>query len=273
MEPDPASVIVRKWSKRDVLWIKAYLERPVLSEAVLSGLEEFLRKTLPTWSSGLQVAVNVDSRTSIAVPPGSLGDVALKVAAPRNGLGSAVLRGSHRGIRVYLDSWEKTSPPELNMIAVEIGKVLTIEGSTPPDWAREFFTAMAAGLPLRYGNARLADEFGAKNMVDDASGLRAIGVKLTEGLPGLYWLNCFGPPYIELIGKEKLLSSPAYVVIEVSGKTVLALDESPLAWRTDDYRAREDAVLRHLGEVYFFLRDREGRKLKAPVFQASGATT
>ncbi|NOU74245.1 hypothetical protein GC098_23085 [Paenibacillus sp. LMG 31458] len=38
--------------------------------------------------------------------------------------------------------------------------------------------------------------------------------------PRLHWMNFFGPPYIELFGKEKLLSCPCFKMIEISDQVI-----------------------------------------------------
>jgi hypothetical protein len=38
----------------------------------------------------------------------------------------------------------------------------------------------------------------------------------TKYIPDVYWLTFFGPPYVKLFGRERLLSAPAYKVEELS---------------------------------------------------------
>jgi hypothetical protein len=90
---------------------------------------------------------------------------------------------------------------------------------------------------------------------------------LQKGLPGLYWLNYFGPQYVDLMGRESLLSAPAYDVKAAGDGVILALDESAEAWSTDAYRQREHVVIAHIGGQYFFSRFEPDRKLVAPQFR------
>src|SRR5262249_36006558 len=49
-----------------------------------------------------------------------------------------------------------------------------------------------------------------------------------ERLPGIYWANFFGRPYIEFFGRDRLLAAPCYQVREISESLVLLLAaESP----------------------------------------------
>lgn len=43
---------------------------------------------------------------------------------------------------------------------------------------------------------------------------------MRESLPNLYWLTVFGRPYIELFGKDRLLSTPAALVKALAGDIV-----------------------------------------------------
>jgi hypothetical protein len=86
--------------------------------------------------------------------------------------------------------------------------------------------------------------------------------------PGLYWLNFFGAPYVDLMGRERLLTAPAYEVKPVDDGVLIALDSSANAWQTAAYRQREQAVIAHLGEKYFFSRHDPARQTVAPDFRA-----
>lgn len=44
-----------------------------------------------------------------------------------------------------------------------------------------------------------------------------------ERLPGIYWANLFGRPYIEFFGREKLLATPCYRVCEINDDLILLL--------------------------------------------------
>jgi hypothetical protein len=51
-----------------------------------------------------------------------------------------------------------------------------------------------------------------------------------ERLPGVYWANLFGRPYIDFFGREKLLATPCHEVREISQDLIAVLaDDSPLS--------------------------------------------
>jgi hypothetical protein len=251
------------------LWCAFYVSRPIFGEAQLDELQRVIEEILPHWSSGMSVAKDEDSKDRIAVGHDDrLHDCLHRVAPPKRGLGSAVLFGAQRDLAFYLQHSEPALPPESNEIAIEIYRLPTVENQTASAWAREAFEAIAARLPIRYANAYADEEYYAKNMVDDETGVRAIGAKITHATPGLYWLNFFGRPYLDLIGRERLLSVPAYEVKPVDDGVLIALDSSADAWTTAAYQQREQAVIEHLGKQYFFSRHDPARQTVAPDFRA-----
>ncbi|MHB0936782.1 MAG: hypothetical protein ACYC6A_10365 [Armatimonadota bacterium] len=53
-------------------------------------------------------------------------------------------------------------------------------------------------------------------------------VWITEGLPGIFWVNMFGKPIVDVLGQEKLLSLPVYYKrVLGSGGILLVVKETP----------------------------------------------
>ena len=78
----------------------------------------------------------------------------------------------------------------------------------------------------------------------------AIGADVNHEIPGLYWLNYFGGPYVELIGRERLLL--AGLRSEAGGRwRIDSARRVGRSWQSRAYR-REQAVIAHLGKQYFF---------------------
>lgn len=91
--------------------------------------------------------------------------------------------------------------------------------------------------------------------------------RLKRYIPDFYWLMTFGPPYIDLFTRDRLLSAPAHEVRELdSGHITIQLTESYLDLETDYLRvaAVRDRVIEHLGPDAFFA---EGRtEYRTPKF-------
>ncbi len=71
---------------------------------------------------------------------------------------------------------------------------------------------------------------------------------LREGIPDLPWATLFGPPYVELFGRDRLLTTPA-ARVESMGEAVyvqLTDDPSDVAKKREDYLANQHAAKQHL---------------------------
>jgi len=74
-------------------------------------------------------------------------------------------------------------------------------------------------------------------------------IDLTIRHPELHWMNFFGEPYIELFGREKLLSAPAHKV-ESIGDKVIAIQTTDNVFEPIPNEIREK-IKTHLGENAF----------------------
>ena len=112
----------------------------------------------------------------------------------------------------------------------------------------------------------MIDESAGQNMLTTPQVSRAIGIDVSRHLPGLYWLNFFGQPYRDLLGRERLLAAPGCRTAEIDDGVLLELHEEPRAWHTDEYRQVQERVLDHLGRQHFFDRRHPDRETVAPDF-------
>lgn len=95
--------------------------------------------------------------------------------------------------------------------------------------------------------------------------------ELERCIPELYWATVFGPPYVEMFGRERLLSAPAYKVEALGPDRVLV----QLSERLDDLEKRWDevekvriAVKNHLGADAFFQPDADSSfRYRVPEFK------
>lgn len=104
---------------------------------------------------------------------------------------------------------------------------------------------------------------------------------LRHWLPDMPWAVVFGPAYIQMFGREKLLSTPAYHVEDIGPEAVFI----QLTPRMDDIHEQFDMVMasraqakQHLGEEAFFKSelaydykeedniDKVGKVFRVPVF-------
>ena len=76
---------------------------------------------------------------------------------------------------------------------------------------------------------------------------------LRNGLPDVSWGMLFGPPYIELFGRERLLSTPAALVTEMAGGVYVQLtrDVADVTAHRDSYLVAQKAARDHLDSEAF----------------------
>lgn len=256
--------------------------------AELDGLAELLLRHAPSWSKKLRLYREPrDQRPIDLRERGSLASAVVRAAAERGetyarlaaahpgredrGQGSAELRGANAELIIVV-SVDRLVFSRIgghgflgNHISIQVrsGRV----ASRPANqWLHEFFEDACSRLSPAWAAAQASSEYSAKNMIDTAQLTRAIGRDFARYLPGLYWLNFFGPTYVELIGRERLLAAPAPEVKELGDGVFLALGDDPAAWDSERRRALERAVLNAIGDEYFFSRDAPDRPTKAPAW-------
>jgi hypothetical protein len=79
--------------------------------------------------------------------------------------------------------------------------------------------------------------------------------QLKQYLPDLPWLTIFGKPYIDLFGIERLRSTPAHEVQQISDRLILLnvaqeIADTPQGWA--DFKAVRDRCKHHLNSNAFF---------------------
>ena len=246
-----------------------YLSQALFDNEQLRNLQAVINEYLPDWSRSLRVSAHsAGKRTAIVGPAGDLYACLHSLSTTRRGIQSADLAGIDAGLSFFLFNSDSLALPDGNHIALEILDWPTIEGRATAAWVRGFFEEVSTRLPTRFAKAHLVEEFYAKNMHDDSAGAWALNAGFLDGLPGLYWLNYFGPAYCDLIGRERLLSAPATEVKAAGDGVLIGLDPSPRAWTTPQYQQQEQAVIEHLGKQYFFSRHDPDRQTLGPDFDA-----
>lgn len=109
--------------------------------------------------------------------------------------------------------------------------------------------------------------FGVETKVASGKSVVTGGLRLQEGLPGIYWANYFGPLYVNFFGREKFLTAPAYHKEELSdGGFLLLTAPSPLDYGRPEVRALEEAIIDHLGRDAFFEKAHPQKVCRVPQF-------
>ena len=264
-----------------------YLSSSLLCGTQLQRFQRNLVQLAPEWASGLHLQRFGEARVPIdATRDGAIEDLVLsrgigrgelyqhlqKVASsrlPDRRFGSIELCGANRELTIVLsfDDWVFCPLGQAwipgNRIAIQVRRSV-VEGKSAPSWVEDSFAHCCANLDPLFGFACDTEEYHSKNMSTEGGGLRAIGIDISQYLPGLYWLNFFGSPYRRLMGEERLASAPGFRVGVCGSGHIVNLSDDPKHWTLPEYTACEESVRRHLGEEYFFIRNRQERKTVSP---------
>jgi hypothetical protein len=250
------------------LLVSAFLEQPLFHVEQMNSLYRLIKTFLPTWAERLVVAEDDDDPISkIVVNGGNLLEALGAASAIKHALGSATLLGAYSGIAFFLRGNESTFPAKLNYLSIEIIDRLSIEGQSVIPWTEGFFTRLVSVLPVRYAHCETQEEFDSKNLIKDGRGTRAVGIELEESIPGLYWLNYFGQPYVKMIGQKTLLSASAFQTLELPAGVIIKMSSAPTEWEDDSYRKREQSVVERVGAQFFFSKADSRREAIAPDFR------
>lgn len=157
-------------------------------------------------------------------------------------------------VNLFIHGARRTLPPIGNDLGIEIIPSKWVSTSPLENWVQSFVLTLASAVEVRYAWACQRAEFASLNLIDDPTGLRAIGVGFAKALPGLYWFNYFGRECVEsLTAPRGDLPSGVRVWPHPPG-LVVKLAEKPSEWRTPTYAASRSEVIRQLGPGYFFNR-------------------
>ncbi|PTL84411.1 hypothetical protein [Vitiosangium sp. GDMCC 1.1324] len=103
--------------------------------------------------------------------------------------------------------------------------------------------ALAARLPLSYGQAHSGTDQGLDKDLDHP-GLHPYPPTEVERM---YWLNVYGPQLVEALGRERVLSTPAFLVEELPHGAVLVLTHpTPVDFASEKARLAQARALVHL---------------------------
>jgi hypothetical protein len=139
----------------------------------------------------------------------------------------------------------------------------TILGQDRSEFVIGMLDELAALPSLLWGAAFLGTEFAERNLHDVHVGMWALGRDIRCSLPGLFWANVFGAPYIETIGTDRLKRAGARQLSSGPG-LMLQLYKHPEQWNTEQGRSAHRSALDELGPEHFFDRHHPDRHTVAP---------
>jgi hypothetical protein len=252
----------------------------------LDTLQSFLSAHARAWSRRLRIWITPRDQRPIDIEKaGSLRLAIVTTANERGPLyaelvrrqgrgryerqsGSVELRGSSSALTIVVSIDEMAisrfgSRTQLgNQIALQI-RDAEVEGRPGSGWLREGFERLAGSMSPAWGEAGHPDEYWAKVMTTSPR-IEAGGRDFGRFLPGIFWLNFLGRPYVNLIGRDRLRSARAQQIADVDDGVLIQVAPEPFDWRSDGYRTKEAAIRAHLGPEFFFDREARERPTAAP---------
>lgn len=271
--------------------VNFYLSETLLNEGYFEVLATLLAELVPDWASKLHIwrgkgedntPLDISDPTTIYMPIRSAllerGPTYYKLLKqegitpkPRNN-GSIEIRGKDSSLNLVVGVDDHVLWPIAgkykwgNYISFHASKTTLEKGQKTHKLISEIFFYLCERLPIVYAHAQCSAEYFNKNVDSSNGGRKAIGIDFSRSLPGIYWLNYFGKPYVEFIGKGNLLKADAYEVKEIGDSISVQISQYPQQWNEREYQKTESTVLNNIGNQYFFSRLDPDRKTIAPEF-------
>ncbi|MFD1886473.1 hypothetical protein [Paenibacillus wenxiniae] len=152
--------------------------------------------------------------------------------------GDFIARGKRKCKIDYFASWIKNQQVNFNLLSITLHIDEIIEQELFDEFMLVCTNFMNAVDPV-YGEIGIEHSNNHKNNP----------INLRVRYPELNWISIFGKPYIELFGRDQLLSAPCYKVHEF-GENIIGLQLTESICDDLSFEVRS-AVKKHLGEEAF----------------------
>lgn len=187
-------------------------------------------------------------------------DVNKKLSKYNQAAGSLMLQAKNEEKGVFDFNWSKIeNKPEFNYASFIVG----IDYLTEDENYKEF-TKLCKKMILEiepiYGFITNYNLFNSR---------APYNIKIR--LPEIRWMNFYGKPYVEMFGKEKLLSAPCYKA-EVITEDIISIQATEDLFKDIPDEVKSDIKM-HLGEDAFVWRNKDAisyKDGKVPNFDFSG---
>jgi hypothetical protein len=141
----------------------------------------------------------------------------------------------------------------------------------------EFLVTLFRSSECDYGFLTPQPDYDRKNYLisEDSLGtsMKYIGDDPEKGIPGLYWMNLFGPLYVNWFGKERFDELPCTTKEFLQGGLAfIQFGKSPDAWPSAEVAAHQRKAIEILGERAFFDISRPDRALVTPFGKPAGVS-
>jgi hypothetical protein len=259
-------------------------DRFIADGGELGELERVLREAAPKWSSRLRIQLEPREHEPVDDRSGALGEAIVAAATARGPTyhamvaeyggvderlsGSAEVRGATPGLIVVVGIDEHPFSRIggalilANDISLQIRRA-RLERRPASEWALDVFRELCDRTSPAWGSVYDSAEYWAKVMSDGPT-IAAVGRDFGRSVPGVFSANFFGGPYVELLGRERLLAAPAEEVVPVDAGILVVRDTAPQAWDGPAREVADERLLDHLGREHFFAKPDPPERPRAP---------
>jgi len=146
----------------------------------------------------------------------------------------------------------------------------SVIASNGPEFIKQLLCDACRTARADYGFVATDHDYRSKNFLSVKEGVsevqQYVGDNPEHGIPGLYWMNFFGPVYVDYFGKQKLaaLGEHTETLFLQGGAVCLRFGRLPDESHGTATLDHQRAVIRILGEAAFFDRHCPERELAIP---------
>jgi hypothetical protein len=256
--------------------------RDIAEDNTLIEIEGLLRRSAAAWCEALRIWVTNREQTPIhegrlkaetvdaVTDNGPVSPLVTRTipAESTRRIGSVEIRGASPDVTAFISvdafpySRRSGKPAMNNDVGIQVRRP-KVAGRPAADWSADFFAETCATTNPLWGTVNTWSEYDQKVMSHGPE-IRAVGRNFDKYLPGLFAHNYFGPPYVELIGEDALLSAPAAETRKIGDGVLLVVEPDPERWDTPQAMSRNQTILDHLGREYFYDKHNPTQDVSAP---------
>lgn len=139
---------------------------------------------------------------------------------------------------------------------------------------KRFLVQMFQVSMCEYGFLTTEEDHRKKNfrvIQEGASTLESyVGTDPEKGVPGLYWMNLFGPTYANWLGREKLQLAVGIHELLPNGSVFLQFGDALETCSSPEILRQQRDALKVLGEEKFFDIENPARQIQSPFIPTTG---
>jgi hypothetical protein len=264
--------------------IKLLFVRDIAEDGTLTAFEGLLRGRAATWCQTMRIWTSNREQTPIqqgrlraeiighVTHDGPVSPLVTRTMSveERRRVGTSEVRGTSPDLTVVIrvDAFPYSrrggEPAMNNSLAVQVRRP-KVAGRPAAQWSADFFAETCAATNPLWGTVNTWSEYDQKVM-NDGPGTWAEGRNFDKYLPGLFAHNYFGPPYVDLIGQDALLSAPAAETRKIGDGVLLVVEPDPDRWDTPQAISRNQTILDHLGREHFYDKHNPTQDFSAPTW-------